>query len=124
VRAHLAPGGLAVMNVFGPAGRSRLLDGLGVSWSHVFPEPQILRGPEFDGMASHLLFGGPALPLAPQRYAISEIPRSIRDSWSLFRDVRGYRADPEVALWTDDRAPVELLTDHAYRSLRPRNAEL
>jgi hypothetical protein len=124
VRAHLSPGGLAVLNVFGPAGRSRLLDGLGASWSQVFPEPQILLGPEFDGMASHLLFGGPALPLDTKRYSLSEIPQAIRESWSLLQGVRAYRADPQVAQWTDDRAPVELLTDQAYRSLRPPNAEL
>ena len=124
IRAHLTPGGLAVLNVFGPAGRSRLLDGLGASWSHVFPDPQILFGPEFDGMASHLLFGGPALPLDTQRYTLAEIPQAIAGAWSLLQGVRAYRADPQVALWTDDRAPVELLTDHVYRSLRPRNAEL
>jgi predicted membrane-bound spermidine synthase len=124
VRAHLSSGGLAVMNVFGPAGRSRLLDGLGASWAHVFPNPQILLGPEFSGMASHLLFGGPAVPLDTRRHAYAEIPHAIRQAWKLLQGVRSYRADPEVALWTDDRAPVELLTDHAYRKLRPRNAEL
>ena len=48
----------------------------------------------------------------------------LRPAWSLFSRTRELRAHPEVAPWTDDRAPVELLTDRAYRSLRPKNAEL
>jgi hypothetical protein len=64
------------------------------------------------------------VPLDTRRHAYAEIPHAIREGWTLLQGVRGYRVAPEVALWTDDRAPVELLTDHAYRKLRPRNAAL
>jgi len=122
-RAHLAPGGLAVLNVYAPAGHSRLLDGIGATWLAAFDRAQILPGPVFDGLASHLLFGGPAVPIDPTRYSSSRIPRALRQSWSLFARVRPFRVEPDVRPWTDDHAPVELLTDRAYRRLRPKNAE-
>ena len=124
VRAHLAPGGLAVLNVFGPAGRSRILDGITATWTAVFATAQILPGPPFDGLASHLLFGGPAVPVDIHRHPLDEIPPVLRASWRLFARTRELRAPPGELPWTDDRAPVELLTDRAYRSLRPKNAEL
>jgi len=124
VRSHLAPGGLAVLNVFAPAERSRILDGISATWTAVFPKAEILPGPAFDGLASHLLFGGPAVPIDTTRYATAHIPRALRQSWALFARTRPLRAPPGEATWSDDRAPVELLTDRAYRSLRPKNAEL
>ena len=59
-----------------------------------------------------------------ERYAVARIPHALRGGWSLFARTRPLRAPPHEQPWTDDRAPVELLTDRAYRSLRPKNAEL
>ena len=124
VSGHLGPGGLAVLNVFAPAKRSRILDGIGAAWSSAFSRVEILSGPAANGLASHLLFGGPAVPIDTQRHTLEQIPGPLRPGWSLFRHTRPLRTDPKVQPWTDDRAPVELLTDRAYRSLRPRNPEL
>jgi predicted membrane-bound spermidine synthase len=124
VSGHLGPDGLAVLNVFAPATQSRILDGIGAAWSTAFSRAEILAGPAANGLASHLLFGGPAVPIDTRRYALEQIPAPLRPGWSLFRHTRPLRTNPEVEPWTDDRAPVELLTDRAYRSLRPRNPEL
>jgi hypothetical protein len=124
VRAHLAPDGLALLNVFAPTEHSRLLEGITATWTAVFRRAQILPGPPSDGLASHLLFGGPAVPIDIQRHPLARIPRALRPGWSLFARTRELRARPDEPPWTDDRAPVELLTDRAYRRLRPKNAEL
>jgi hypothetical protein len=122
VRAHLAPGGLAVLNVFAPAQHSRILSGIGATWGAVFSGPQILRGPESMGLASHLLLGGPAVSIDLARIGLDQIPEPLRGGWGLFESVRSFPVEPNVQPWTDDRAPIELLTDRAYRSLRPPNA--
>jgi hypothetical protein len=124
VSAHLGPGGLAVLNVFAPATQSRILDGIGAAWSMAFSNVEILAGPAANGLASHLLFGGPAVPIDTRRYTLAQIPAPLRPAWSLFQQTRPLRVNPDVEPWTDDRAPVELLTDRAYRSLRPSNPEL
>jgi len=123
VRAHLGPGGLAVLNVFAPTEHSRIVGGIGATWSRVFPRTEIFEGPAFDGLASHLLFGGPAVPVDTERYTIAQIPAPLRTGWAHLQRTREFRADPTVAVWSDDRAPVELLTDRAYRSLRPPNPD-
>jgi hypothetical protein len=74
-------------------------------------------------MASHLLLGGPAVPIEAARIVLAEIPASIRAGWRLYQRVQDLSIAPGVQPWTDDRAPIELLTDRAYRSLRPANAE-
>ena len=123
VRAHLTPEGLAVLNVYAPAQKSRILSGIGATWAVVFPRAQLLRGPASYGLASHLLFGGPAVPIDTARIALTQIPEPLRAGWRLFQRVRDLSLAPGVQPWTDDRAPIELLTDKAYRSLRPANAE-
>jgi hypothetical protein len=123
VREHLSPGGVAALNVFAPSGSSRLLDGLRASWQAVFPEAAIWTGKAHAGFASRLLFGGPAVPLDFGRIRPAELPRPLRETWAALRK-NSYRVREEAHAvpWTDDRAPVELLTDRVYRSLRPANA--
>jgi predicted membrane-bound spermidine synthase len=123
VRSHLSADGLAVLNVYAPVEESRILSGIGATWSSAFPDAQWLRGPTANGMASHLLFGGPAVPIEAARIALAEIPASIRAGWRLYQRVQDLSIAPGVQPWTDDRAPIELLTDRAYRSLRPANPE-
>jgi hypothetical protein len=110
------------LNVFAPAKRSRILDGIGAAWSSAFSRVEILSGPASNGLASHLLFGGPAVPIDTRRYTLQQIPAPLRPGWSLLRHTQPLRTDPNVQPWTDDRAPIELLTDRAYRNLRPANA--
>jgi MFS family permease len=124
VRAHLAPGGLAVLNVFSSSERSRVLDGIAATWTAVFRDAQIIAGPATNGFASHLLFGGPAVPIDAQKFEPETIPPALRHGWALLGQTRTLRPPVDESPWTDDRAPVELLTDRAYRSLRPKNAEL
>jgi hypothetical protein len=123
VRAHLSADGLAVLNVYAPAEESRMLSGVGATWSAAFQDAQWLRGPTANEMASHLLLGGPAVPIETARIALAQIPASIRAGWRLYQRVQDLSVAPGVQPWTDDRAPIELLTDRAYRSLRPANAE-
>jgi spermidine synthase len=123
VREHLSPAGVAVLNVFAPGESSRLLDGLRASWQAVFPESAMWTGQAEAGFASRLLFGGPALPLDFGRILPSDVARPLQGTWAALRK-QTYRLDdtPEVEPWTDDRAPVELLTDQVYRARRPANA--
>jgi len=123
VHSHLSADGLAVLNVYAPAEESRILSGVGATWSAVFPDAQLLRGPTANGMASHLLLGGPAVPIESAHIALTQIPASIRAGWRLYQNVQDLSIAPGVQPWTDDRAPIELLTDRAYRSLRPANAK-
>ncbi len=123
VHSHLSTDGLAVLNVYAPAEKSRLLSGISATWSAAFPDAQWLRGPTANEMASHLLLGGPAVPIEPARIALGQIPASIRAGWRLYQRVQDLSIAPAVQPWTDDRAPIELLTDRSYRSLRPANAE-
>jgi hypothetical protein len=122
VRAHLSPGGLAVLNVYAPAPKSRILSGIGATWAAVFPRAQLLRGPAPNGLASHLLLGGPAVPIDSARFALNQIPEPLRAGWRLFERVQDLPVQADLQPWTDDRAPIELLTDRAYRSLRPPNS--
>jgi hypothetical protein len=123
VRKHLAPGGLAVLNVFAPARSSPVLDGVATTWLSVFPNAQMFVGPAADGFASHLLFGGPALPLDFFSTSLAQVPAVLRPAWQLLRRRTSRLALPANAgaPWTDDRAPVEWLTDRSFRSLRPPN---
>ncbi len=123
VSSHLSAEGLAVLNVFAPAEKSRILSGIAATWSAIFPNAQWLRGPAANGLASHLLLGGPATPIDTAHIAANRIPAAIREGWRLYERVRDLPIAPDVRPWTDDRAPIELLTDRAYRSLRPANAE-
>jgi len=123
VRSHLSADGLAVLNVFAPAEQSRILSGISATWSAVFPNAQSVRGPAANGLASYLLLGGPAAPIDITHIAATRIPAAIREGWRLYERVRDIPIAPGVQPWTDDRAPIELLTDRAYRSLRPANPE-
>jgi predicted membrane-bound spermidine synthase len=123
VRSHLSADGLALLNVYAPVEESRILSGISATWSSAFPQAQWLRGPTANGMASHLLLGGPAVPIDPARISLAQIPASIRAGWRLYQRVQDLSIAPGVQPWTDDRAPIELLTDRAYRSHRPANAE-
>jgi hypothetical protein len=123
VQSHLSADGLAVLNVYAPAEESRILSGVGATWSAVFPRAQWLHGPAANGMASHLLLGGPAVPIKVARISIGQIPAPIRAGWRLYQRAQDLSIAPGVQPWTDDRAPIELLTDRAYRSRRPANAK-
>jgi spermidine synthase len=123
VRKHLAPGGLAVLNVFAPARQSALLSGLAATWLGVFPAAQMFVGPPNYGFASHLLFGGPAVPLDFFSTSLARVPTVLRPGWQLLRrQTRRLELPTDAgAPWTDDRAPVELVTERAFRRIRPAN---
>jgi MFS family permease len=124
VREHLSPGGVAALNVFAPAGASRLLSGLAATWQAVFPESEIYTGPARDGFSSRLMFGGGGLPLDFGRVAPRSIGAPLRSAWASLRaGTRRASAPPAVAPWTDDRSPVELLTDQLYRAARPASVD-
>jgi spermidine synthase len=123
VQQHLAPGGLAVLNVFAPLHSSALLDGVATTWLSVYPDAQMFVGPPTYGFASHLLFGGPALPLDFYAVSLARVPAVLRPGWQLLRRQTRRLELPAQAgpPWTDDRAPVELVTERAFRRIRPAN---
>jgi spermidine synthase len=121
VRAHLTPGGIAVLNAFAPARPSALLDGLTATWLRAFPYAQRFAGPPADGFASYLLLGEAGAPVDFARVATARVPAPLRSGWELLQR-RTRPLDPSSARvrpWSDDRSPVELLTDRAFRALRP-----
>jgi spermidine synthase len=126
VRDHLTPGGVAVVNAYTAAGPSPVLEGLSSTWTVVFPHAQLFVGPAANGFASHLLFGGPALPLDFHRIAPAQIPAALRGAWRLLRGGTRFLEPRAAAIrpWTDDRVPVELLTERAFRATRPPNPPL
>ncbi len=124
VRATLAPGGLAVLNVFATEGPSRLLAGLAATWQSAFPGGQLLQGPPADGFASRLLLSRRAAPLSHlwTRRVASALHPALRVWREDILKLAGCCGAPLPAAWTDDRAPVELLSDLSYRATRPPNA--
>lgn len=116
VRDKLAPGGVAVLNIFSPADRSRLLDGLVATWTSVFPASETVEGPVWEGFRSRLLLGGPGLS---KPWPDVRIKGPLSGSYARVRRHSGpTTVYARLPPWTDDRAPVERLTDAAFRKLR------
>jgi hypothetical protein len=94
--------------------------GLGHTWKTVFPEAQILTGPDEHGFATQLLFGGPATPLDFSTVSSQQIAAPLTGGWQYLKaNVRNLSTSVAAPLWTDDRVPVDLWMDAAYRKTRP-----
>ncbi|MBA2461833.1 MAG: fused MFS/spermidine synthase [Actinobacteria bacterium] len=118
-RERLTPGGILALNVAGVPGDDSLLAGITGTLKHEFETVAVWPALRFnkivlasearDGFDVELLSGGPE-PL-----------RSLREL--LARDLRlvtEWAADP----WTDDRAPVEWVTDKMIVEYAARGGEL
>ncbi|HEU0336280.1 MAG TPA: fused MFS/spermidine synthase [Gaiellaceae bacterium] len=120
VRAHLAPGGIVALNVAAVPGDRRLVEGIGGTLASELP--QVLEWP---ALRFNTIVLGLAEPLARSERA-RRLARGNADLAPLrellARDARelGRAGRP----WTDDRAPVEWVTDRMIVSFATRGGSL
>jgi spermidine synthase len=108
-RDRLAPGGVVLVNVGHPEGNDDLETSVGRTMADVFPS--VLRDP-FEP-ANTMLVGSEAPVSASRlRHAIPELPRDLHNLAAIEAARLGPRL-PGGTLFTDDRAPVEWLTDRS-----------
>jgi spermidine synthase len=120
VREHLAPGGIVALNVAAVPDDKRLVNAVGTTLAAEFP--QVLEWP---ALRFNTIVLGLTEPLAPE-----ELERRLRAGPAalaplrelLARDVRPLVASGRA--WTDDRAPVEWVTDRMIISFAARGGRL
>ena len=120
VREHLAPGGIVALNVAAVPDDKRLVRAVGTTLASELP--QVLAWP---ALRFNTIVLGLSEPLAE-----GEIERRLRQGPEdlaslrelLARDARPLEADGRV--WTDDRAPVEWLTDRMIVSYAAEGGRL
>jgi spermidine synthase len=100
VRAHLAPGGVVALNVSTLPDDNRLRDEIAGTLATVFPEVRIWPALRFN----HFVFG-----LTSPPSALRSLPVPLLGD--LLERQLSEPVAPSRRPWTDDRAPVEWLTD-------------
>jgi spermidine synthase len=110
-RSRLAPKGVFALNLATPPSATELLGAFAATLRAAFPHVARFEVANEGGAFSNFVFVASEAPLTPPRDAdlpaplVGEVARTIRASWT-------ERLAPEGAwVLTDDRAPVELLTD-------------
>jgi spermidine synthase len=98
VRSHLTPGGLVALNVATVPGDTRLVDGIAGTVASVFPEARVWPALTFN----HFVVGltRPLHGFRPVPVLGDLLERQLSDP-----------VPPAARPWTDDRAPVEWVTD-------------
>ena len=120
VRDHLTPGGIVVLNVAAVPDDERLVAGVGGTLAADFPE--VLEWPALRFNTFVLGFTEP-LAAAEFRRRLADGPRELASLRALLAlDARpvGVASRP----WTDDRAPVEWLTDRMIVSYAAQGGRL
>jgi spermidine synthase len=116
-RSRLAPGGLIALNVATVPDDYRLAEGIEATLKSVFPSVQTWQALRFN----RIVIGG--MPRRTPRVDIvsinSELFPLVR---LLFRDLETSQAEGEP--WTDDRAPVEWITDRMIVSYAAEGGRL
>jgi spermidine synthase len=107
VREHLNPGGIVALNVAATPHDRRLTQAVGTTLAAVFP--QVWRWPALRFSDLVLALDRPQ-PRAELVRRASRVSAPLRPLVPLFRRELA-PARPHGAVWTDDRAPVEWLTD-------------
>ena len=106
-RARLRPGGLIALNVATVPGDRRLAEGVAASVASEFPQVLTWQALRFNQLVIGLT-GRVPRPVLTSRLATGPAPlRPLRDLLARDMRLRPRRAEP----WTDDRAPVEWITD-------------
>jgi spermidine synthase len=105
--AHLAPGGLLAMNVNAVDEQSPLLDAIVHTLHRELPHTYLAHLP---GAFNYLLVGAQT-PLDPARLRSFAVPALLRPLGRQVAAAWHPAAAPDGMLLTDDRAPVEFLTD-------------
>ena len=109
VRDHLAPGGVAILNVGHPEGNTDLETVLGRTMNEVFPT--VLRDPREE--TNTLLIGGEGEISADRlRENIDQLPEDLKAMAAAEADLLGPRLEGGE-VYTDDKAPVEWLIDRS-----------
>ena len=120
VRSRLRPGGIVALNVATVPGDHRLADGIAGTLRTEFP--QVLT---WQALKLNQLVLGFDRPIARTRLraAVALTPRRIR---VLTRLLAGHArtAAPSAQPWTDDRAPVEWVTDRMILEYAAQGANL
>ena len=107
IRAHLAPGGVVALNVAATPHDRRLSDAVGSTLGVVFPQVWRWQALRFSDLV--FAFTGTRTRGELVKRAATVAP-PLRSLAPLFRDGLSHLATGGTA-WTDDRAPVEWLTD-------------
>ena len=106
-RERLAPGGAIAMNVATVPGDHRLADGIGGTLATVFPQVLAWQALRFNQLVVGLTAPAPRRVLAAR---LRKVPAAIEPLARLL--ATGMRpVAPGASPWTDDRSPVEWVTD-------------
>jgi SAM-dependent methyltransferase len=107
VRSHLKPGGVLALNVAAVPGDDRLSGAIGTTVLAAFPEAWRWKPLRFNELV--LAFDQP-IPRSDLERRVSGVPAPVQPLVPLFRSgLEAVQAEGEPL--TDDRAPVEWLTD-------------
>ena len=116
-RERLTPGGILALNVATVPGDDSLLDGITGTLKHEFDHVAVWPALRFNNIV--LAFDG-----TPPESDGARVPADLQPLWKLLqRDlewIEAKGADP----WTDDRAPVEWVTDRMIVEYAARGGEL
>jgi Spermine/spermidine synthase domain len=119
-RERLAPGGIVALNVASVPGDDSLLDGIAGTLTHEFDSVAVWPALRFNKI---LLAFDSARPLDSASYVASG-PAELRPLREvLARDLRPFSRRSKRP-WTDDRAPVEWVTDRMIVEYAARGGEL
>jgi spermidine synthase len=120
VRSRLRPGGIVALNVATVPGDHRLADGIAGTLRTEFP--QVLT---WQALKLNQLVLGFDRPIARRRLraAVALTPARIRVLTRLLAE-HARAAAPSAQPWTDDRAPVEWVTDRMILEYAARGANL
>jgi hypothetical protein len=119
VRERLAPDGIVALNVATVPGDDRLARGIESTLRSAFP--QVLG---WQALRFNRLVLGLRRPLAPDelRRRLAHLPAPLRPLGRLL--ARDVREGAHGRAWTDDRSPVEWVTDRMLVSFAARGGEL
>ena len=120
LRSRLRPGGIVALNVATVPGDHRLADGIAGTLRTVFP--QVLT---WQALKLNQLVLGFDRPVSPARLqeAVGRTPARIRVLTRLLAG-SARAAAPSADPWTDDRAPVEWVTDRMILEYAARGGNL
>jgi spermidine synthase len=119
-RQRLAPGGAIAMNVATVPGDDRLARGVGGTLAHEFPQVLGWQALRFNRLVVGLTRTEPRRVL---RRRLARAPAKLRPLASLL--AAGMRPVPPAAdPWTDDRSPVEWITDRMIVAYAARGGRL
>jgi spermidine synthase len=120
VRERLAPGGVVALNVATVPGDHRLADGVAGTLATEFPEVVAWQALRFNQLVVGLMR---PLPPAELRARLRNGPARLEPLRALLaRDARP--ALPSAEPWTDDRAPVEWVTDRMILGYALRSGKI